>query len=207
MIFQELEYAMGYRHLVAVVACVAFAAGCGGQSPSSPSSSSSLATESAVMSAVSQAMSQAALAGRTTVDTNTITMPCSGGGSMVITLSPLPLGPAEGLRSSSRVEFRDCRNQTVTINGDPYLDSSIELSFSTPGGALSGNSTSTIRTTGGLRIDSNGVMGRVQFNCTTTVNITLVNGSSPQVSVSSSGTTTFEQPLGSTPVTRPCGPS
>ena len=65
----------------------------------------------------------------------------------------------------------------------------------------------TMRTTGGLRMNTNGVQGRVQFNCTTTVSISIVNGSSPQVSVSSSGTTTFEQPLGSTPVTRPCGPA
>ena len=197
---------MGSRHVIAVLVCLGLA-GCGGQSPSSPSSSSTLATESAVMSAVSQAMSQAALAGRTTVDTNSITVPCSGGGSMVITLSPLPQGPTEGLRLSSRTEFRDCRNQAVTLNGDPYLESSMDLSFSSPGGALSGNSTSTMRTTGGMRVNNNGVQGRVQFNCTTTVTITLVNGSSPQVSASASGTMTFEQPLGSTPVTRPCGPS
>ena len=201
---------MGCRHLVAALACVGLAAGCGGQSPSSPSSSqsSSSATQSAVMATVSQAMSQAALAGRTaTVDANTITVPCSGGGSMVITISPLPQVPSDVFKSSSRLEFRDCRNQNVTMNGDPYLDLSMELSFSTPGGALSGNSTSTIRTTGGVKINNNGVLGRAQFNCTTTVSITVVNGSSPQVSVSSTGTTTFEQPIGSTPVTRPCGPS
>ena len=201
---------MGCRHLAAALACLGLTAGCGGQSPSSPSASgsSSSATQSAVMSAVSQAMSQTALAGRTTtVDANTITLPCSGGGSMIITLSPLPQVPNEVFRSSSRLEFRDCRNQNVTMNGDPYLDMSIELSFSTPGGALSGNSTSTLRTTGGVRMNSNGVLGRAQFNCTTTVNITVVNGSTPQVSVSSTGTTTFEQPIGSTPVTRSCGPS
>ena len=201
---------MGCRNLCALLVGLSFATGCG-KSPSSPSSvsgTSSLAAESAVMSAVTQAMSQIALVGRTTGDTsNTFTFPCTGGGSIVMTMNPLPQQQGNVFRSSSRIEFRDCRNQTVTINGDPYLDTSIELSFSTPGGGTGGDSVSTLRTTGGLRINSNGVQGRVQFNCTTTVSITMANGSSPQVSVSSSGTTTFEQPLGSTPVVRPCGPA
>jgi hypothetical protein len=158
------------------------------------------------MSAMSQAMSQVALAGRTTGDApNTFTVPCAGGGAMVMTMNPLP-PQGNVFRSSSRIEFRECRNQTVTINGDPYLDTSIDLSFSSPGGLVSGDSVSTMRTTGGLRINSNGVQGRVQFNCTTTVSISMVNGSSPQISVSSSGTMTFEQPIGSTPVVRACGP-
>ena len=201
---------MGCRNLCALLVGLSFAAGCG-KSPSSPSTvsgPSSLASESAVMSAVTQAMSQIALVGRTTGDTpNTFTYPCAGGGSIVMTMNPLPPQQANVFRSSSRIEFRDCRNQAVTINGDPYLDTSIELSFFTPGGGTGGDSVSTLRTTGGLRTNSNGVQGRVQFNCTTTVSISMSNGSSPQVSVSSSGTTTFEQPLGSTPVVRPCGPA
>ena len=68
-------------------------------------------------------------------------------------------------RSSSRIEFRDCKNQTVTLNGDPYLETSAEHSFPTPSGT-GGDSISTIRTTGGMRIDTGGVQGRVQFNCT-----------------------------------------
>ncbi len=83
----------------------------------------------------------------------------------------------------------------------------MDVSFSGPAGGTGGDSVATMRTTGGMRINSNGVQGRVQFNCTTTVSISMSNGSSPQVSVSSSGTTTFEQPLGSTPVVRPCGPA
>jgi hypothetical protein len=51
------------------------------------------------------------------------------------------------------------------------------------------------------------VQGRVQFNCTTTTTISMSNGSTPQFSMSASGTITFEQPLGSTPVVRPCGPA
>ena len=202
---------MRRRNLWTVLAAASLAVGCGSSSPSSPSpasTSSSVAAESAVMSAMSQAMSQMALLGRTAGDIpNTFTIPCQGGGSMVMTLSPLPPQPGNIFRSSSRIEFRDCRNQTTTINGDPYLDTSIELVFSAPGAPGSGDSVSTMRTTGGLRMNSNGVQGRVQFNCTTTVTITLVNGSSPQVSVSATGTTTFEQPIGSTPVVRPCGPA
>jgi hypothetical protein len=38
------------------------------------------------------------------------------------------------------------------------------------------------------------------------VNVSSVNGST-QSSATWSGTTTFEQPLGSTPVVRPCGPA
>ena len=200
---------MSRRTLCALLVCLSLAAGCG-ESPSSPSSvssASSLAAESAVMSAMAQAMSQTALFGRTTGDTpNTFTMACPGGGSMVMTMSPLPQQPGNVLRTSSRIEFHDCRNQAVTINGDPYLDTSMEFSFSTPAGGT-GDSVSTMRTTGGMRVNSNGVQGRVQFNCTTTVSISMSSGSTPQISVSSSGTTTFEQPLGSTPVVRPCGPS
>jgi hypothetical protein len=201
---------MGCRNLCALLVGLSFAAGCG-KSPSSPSSvssTSSLAAESAVMSAMTQAMSQVALVGRTTGDAaNTFTSPCPGGGSIVMTMNPLPPQQANVFRSSSRIEFIDCRNQTVTINGDPYLDTSMDVSFSTPAGGTGGDSVATLRTTGGMRINSNGVQGRVQFNCTTTVSINLANASSPQVSVSSSGTTTFEQPLGSTPVVRPCGPA
>jgi len=201
---------MGHRNLCALLVGLSLVAGCD-KSPSSPSSvsgPSSLAAESAVMSAMGQAMNQVALVGRTTGDSaNTFTSPCPGGGSIVMTMSPLPQQPGGVFRSSSRVEFRDCKNQTVTINGDPYLDSSMDLSFSAPIGGTIGDSTSTLRTTGGLRIDSNGVQGRVQFNCTTTVSISMANGSSPVVSASSSGTTTFEQPIGSTPVVRPCGTS
>ena len=197
---------MGYRSLCAVfIGLVMFiAAGCG-KSPSSPSGPSSLASEAAVMSAMAQAMSQIALVGRTTAgSSNVVTVPCAGGGTMVMTISPLP-PQGNVFRSSSRAEFNDCRNQNVTINGDPYLDSSIEMSFT--GGVPTGESSSTLRTTGGMRISSNGVQGRVQFNCTTAVTISMSNGSQPQVSVSSSGTITFEQPLGSTPVVRPCGPA
>jgi hypothetical protein len=46
----------------------------------------------------------------------------------------------------------------------------------------------------------------VANECSRVLNLVMVNGS-PQISASSSGTITFEQPVGSTPVARPCGPS
>ena len=200
---------MACRNLCAVLIGLSFAAGCA-KSPSSPSSvagPSSLAAEPAVMSAMAQAMSQVALGGRTAGDTaNTFTSPCAGGGSIVMTMNPLPPQQPNVFRSSSRIEFHDCRNQAVTINGDPYLDTGMDLSFSVPTGGTGGDSVSTLRTTGGMRISSNGTQGRVQFNCTMTVSVHSVNGS-PQTSMTSSGTTTFEQPIGSTPVVRPCGPA
>ena len=197
---------MGYRNLFAILVSVSLAAGCGG-SPSSPSSvTSSQAAESAVMSAVTQAMSQVAIVAPTSGDTpTTLTVPCAGGGSIVITLGTLPPQQTNVYRSSSRIEFRDCKNQTATLNGDPYLETSAEHSFPTAGGT-GRDSISTLRTTGGMRFDSGGVQGRVQFNCTMNVSVHFASGS-PQVSSTSSGTMTFEQPLGSTPVVRPCGPA
>ena len=199
---------MGRRSLFAILVSVSVAAGCGG-SPSAPSSNSgtsSLAAESAVMSAMAQAMGQIAIIGPSAGDPpNTLTMPCASGGSIVIIIDPLPPQEKTVLRSSSRIEFRDCKNQTSTLNGDPYLQTSAEHSFPTPAGT-GGDSISTLRTTGGLRFDNSGVQGRVQFNCTMTVNVRSVNGQT-QSSATWTGTTTFEQPLGSTPVVRPCGPA
>ena len=83
---------MGYRSLCALLVGLSFAAGCGNSpsSPSSVSSTSSLAAEPSVMSAMTQAMSQVALGGRTIGDTpNTFTSPCQGGGSIVITMNPM----------------------------------------------------------------------------------------------------------------------
>ena|SRR6187402_887251 len=201
---------MGCRSLCALLVGLSLAAGCGksASSPSPISGTSSLAAESAVRSAMTQAMSQVAFVASSTANApNTFSSPCAGGGSIVMTMNPLPQQQGNVLRSSSRIEFRDCTNQAVTINGDPYLETSMDLTLATLGAGPSGDSMATMRTTGGVRINSNGVQGRVQFNCTTTVSISMANGSSPQISASSSGTTTFEQPIGSTPVVRPCGPA
>jgi len=198
---------MGCRTLF-VILVVSAAAACGG-SPSSPSpgaGSSNLAAEAAVISTMTTAMRQVAVVGPMTGDTlNTFTMPCTTSGSIVITVGGTLPREANMHRSSSRIEYRECRNQTVTINGDPYLETTGEHSFLTLG-APDSDSVSTIRMTGGLRFDNAGVQGRVQFNCTNTMTVRFVSGS-PQVSSTSTGTITFEQPLGSVPVARPCGPT
>jgi hypothetical protein len=196
---------MRSRYLFAVLVGVSLAAACGG-SPSSPSSSSTnsnLAAQTVVMSAMAQAMSQITVVSPS--GDNTFTMPCPGGGTIVTTFSMAPPSQGNVYRSTSRTEFRDCKNQTVTLNGDPYLETTAEHSFSSTGGPV-GDSTSTLTMTGGMRMDGNGVRGRAQFNCTTIASVHVVNGA-PQFSFTSSGTITFEQPIGSTPVTRPCGPS
>jgi hypothetical protein len=198
---------MGYRHLLATVVGVSLAVGCGGSpsSPSSTSGTSTLASQTAALAAMTQAMSQLAIAAPTTgLTPNGVTMPCPGGGSIVLTFTTASQQQTNVYRSTSRTEFQNCTTQTVTLNGDPYLETSAEHSFSTSGPG--GDSVSTMTTTGGLRMSSGGVTGRAQFNCTMIASVHVVNGT-PQVSVSSSGTITFEQPLGSTPVTRPCGPA
>lgn len=150
-------------------------------------------------------MSQVALAGLSpgTAPTS-FTISCAGGGSIVITLDPFTPGPTNVFRSSSRAEYRDCKNQSVTINGDPYLESSAEHVFASGPGS---DATSTMRTTGGLRMDANGVQGRVKFDCTMTSTFHLVPGSTTTSTPTWSGTMTIEQPIGSTPVVRPCGPA
>ena len=197
---------MGRRHLFAVLASAAVTAGCSG-SPASPSPGSTQATEAAVMSAMTQAMRQLSIVAPTGGGApHTFTMPCPGGGSIVMTFTTTPLQTQTNVfRSSSRMEYQECRNNMVTINGDPYLERTSEHSFPTIGNPT-GESSSTHRTTGGMRIDSGGVRGRAQFDCTMTANVRFVNGT-PQVSLTSSGTITLEQPLGSTPVVRPCGPA
>ena len=159
---------------------------------------------------MAQAMSQIALTARPIGDPpngfslNGFSVPCANGGSMVITLSSPVLQQGNSYRSSSRIEYRDCRNQSITINGDPYLETSSEHVFS--GSGVIGDSTSTIRTTGGMRFEGGGTTGRVRLDCTMNMTIRVVNGS-PQISSTATGTITVEQPLGSTPVVRPCGPS
>jgi hypothetical protein len=125
--------------------------------------------------------------------------------------SPVP--PADRttpstFRTTSRMEPRDCRYGTTTVNGDPYIQMSSEhvTTGSLVAGTISG-STSTMRTTGGLRFETNGVQGRAKYDCTDVLTITYPTtpGGSLQISRQSSGTVTWEQPLGS-PVVRPCGP-
>jgi hypothetical protein len=136
---------------------------------------------------------------------STITFSCSGGGS--VTMTPLTTGTpgsSGDFSITSRMQFNNCVSGAVTMNGDPYLDS--VLSFS---GSSSTTMTLTATTTGGVRFDANGQQGRMVDNCTTTMTIQgpITPGVTPPMTVSYSGTITWEQPLGSTPVTHACGPA
>jgi hypothetical protein len=113
------------------------------------------------------------------------------------------------LTLSSRMEFNDCQSQSVLIQGDPYLETTSEYAFDTvptsPTSALP-NGSSTTRMTGGLRITSNGVQGRLRYDCSHVMTWQVLNGV-PQFSTAASGTIVWEQPIGSEPRVRPCGPS
>jgi hypothetical protein len=105
------------------------------------------------------------------------------------------------------MEYSDCRSQSVTINGDPYLMMTGEHAFTPP--AVSGGQpsmTATLRTSGGLRFDAGGTPGRAQYDCTQVLSMQFGgNGTPTQPSVTSTGTITWEQPLGTIRVL-PCGP-
>jgi hypothetical protein len=68
--------------------------------------------------------------------------------------------------------------------------------------------TVTMRMTGGLRFDAGATQGRAQYDCTHVMSFQIGNATQPQPSmpsITSSGTMTWEQPLGTMTV-RPCGP-
>ena len=189
-------------------------AGCGSApaGPSSVSTSStstftvSAATQAAVSSTVTQSSLQVALLG-SIGPSNAITMPCPDSGSMTLAFTATP--PAFGAQtfvSTSRTEFNDCRSQAVLIQGDPYLETTSEHTAPAPSGGVLTSMTSTMKTTGGLRFTANGVQGRTQYNCQQVVTMQMVNGTL-QFQMTSSGSITWEQPVGSTPIVRPCGPS
>jgi hypothetical protein len=65
--------------------------------------------------------------------------------------------------------------------------------------------TVTMRMTGGLRFEAGATQGRAQYDCTQALSLQFVNGTPSQPSsITSSGTITWEQPLGTVTV-RPCG--
>jgi hypothetical protein len=191
-------------------------AGCGGQSPSAPSQSDpptpSGPGTSTTQSIVAAAMSQAVLNTAMTVSLNgpsrTISFPCANGGSMSMTFdTPTGIVTSGPLTTSSRIEFTDCRNQTVTINGDPaiLMEGTYTFGTATGTGTLPSSMISTTRMTGGLRFDAAGVAGRARYDCTTTMSMQIdSNGTPARPTVTSTGTITWEQPLG-TVAAMPCG--
>ena len=193
----------------ACLAVLGLLAGCGGQGPSSPTPlnpSGNLLTTSSLVAA---AVNQGAAATATTVSpdglSRSTTIPCASGGSMSITITTPAGGVGSGtVTTSSRLEFNECRNQTVTINGDPAIMMDGTYAFTTVDGVLS-TMTATTRMTGGVRYDTAGVPGRARYDCSTTMNVQFNNGAPSQPSIASTGTITWEQPLGTVTV-RPCGP-
>ena len=136
----------------------------------------------------------------------TATFPCKDGGSMsMIFTSPTGAVLSGTFTSSSRIEFTECRSQSVTINGDPAILMDGTYTFGTATGSAPSSLTATTRMTGGLRFDGAGTPGRARYDCTMTISIQIgSNGTPAQQTNTASGTITWEQPLG-TVVVRPCG--
>jgi hypothetical protein len=202
---------MRAHRLLASLILAGLAAGCGGSSPSAPSTLtpptnvSPAATQGIVAAALSQATSAIVSASPDGLS-RVITYNCPGGGSMTMTVNfTTPVGPAGTMTTSTRTEFNDCRSQTVTMNGDPYLMITGEHVFVRGGDGLTSGVTATIRMTGGLRFDVGGIQGRARYDCTQVMSVQIINGTPSQPSITSSGTITWEQPLGSVAV-GPCGP-
>jgi hypothetical protein len=127
--------------------------------------------------------------------------------TMTMTFNVTPTAPSGTVTSSSRTEFSDCRSESVTIHGDPYLMLTGETVIVRAADGLTSSMTVTMRQTGGLRFEAGATQGRAQYDCTHVMSLQFVNGtpSQPSMSITSSGTMTWEQPLG-TVIVRPCGP-
>lgn len=92
------------------------------------------------------------------------------------------------------------------MNGDPALLMEGTYTFGTPTGTGASAMTATTRMTGGVRFDNAGVAGRARYDCTMTMSMQIGSDGTPALPViTSSGTMTWEQPLG-TVVVHSCGP-
>ena len=81
-----------------------------------------LHAQSIVAATVSQAAMNTAMTVSPDGLSRTITFPCADGGSMSMTFTSTTGAVLSGtFTSSSRIEFTECRTQTVTINGDPAI--------------------------------------------------------------------------------------
>jgi hypothetical protein len=185
------------------------AAGCGGTSPSGPSTVTPPSLSPAVTQTIVGALTQAAsMLISTTPDglSRVVTYSCPAGGSMTMTIDlATPPAPSGGVTTSTRTEFNDCRSQTVTINGDPYLTMTGEHAFVRDADGRMTSMTATIRQAGGVRFDAGATQGRARYDCTQVMSMQIVNGTPSVLSMTSAGTITWEQPLGTVTV-RPCGP-
>ena len=162
-------------------------------------------TQSIVAATVSRAAMNTAMTVSADGLSRTITFPCADGGSMSMTFTSTTGGVLSGtFRSSSRIEYIECRVQTVTINGDPAMLMDGAYTFGRDAGNALSSMTATTRMTGGLRFDTAGTPGRARYDCTLTISMQIDNGIPAQPTITSSGTMTWEQPLGTVAV-HPCG--
>ena len=135
-------------------------AGCGGQGPSAPSqlkpSTPSEPGAPTTQSIVAATVGQAAMNTATTVSPDGLsrTIPCADGGSMSTTIASAGAVLSGPLSTSSRIEFSECRKQTVTINGDLAILMDGTYTFGTGSGSVPTSMTSTTRMTGGLQFDA-----------------------------------------------------
>jgi hypothetical protein len=197
----------------AFVIAIGLLAGCGGHGPSAPSSlipptpsgPGTSTTQSIVGAAVSQAAMNTAVTVSPDGSSRTITSPCADGGSMSVIQTSAGAATSGTFTTSSRLEFTECRVQTVTMNGEPaiLLDGTYTIERTTSG-ALSSVS-GTTRMTGGLRFDAGSSSGRARYDCTMRISMQIGSDGTPMPpTFTSSGTYTWEQPLGTVTV-HSCG--
>ena len=196
---------------IAPLILAGLAAGCGGSSPSAPSTvtpptSLSPATTQGIIGATLTQATSALVSASSDGLSRVMTYTCPGGGSMTMTMT-FNVTPTSGtVTSSSRTEFNACRSESVTIHGDPYLMMTGETVVVRGADPLTSSTTVTMRMTGGLRFEAGATQGRAQYDCTHVMSFQIGNGApTHQPSITSSGTMTWEQPLGTVTV-RPCGP-
>ena len=129
---------------------------------------------------------------------NAIQVPCPTSGTATATLQSLtPTTRADGTSQLSVVEqlgFTDCVSNGVSMQGNPSMTLTSQFSFGPSGMVYP----VVLDMTGGILFTENSVQGTLQFNCTMTV---------PQAPATATmtGTLTVAYPIGSTPLTIPCG--
>ena len=160
---------MRAHRFIAPLILAGLAAGCGGSSPSAPSTvtpptSVSPATTQGIIGATLTQATSVLVSATSDGLSRVITYTCPSGGSitMTMTFNLTPTAPSGTVTSSSRTEFNDCRSESVTIHGDPYLMMTGETVV-VRGADLTSSMTVTMRMTGGLRFEAGATQGRAQY--------------------------------------------
>jgi len=190
------------------------------RSPTSPTAPATVSidstTQAAVTATVGQVLSQTAASGSTVTlslpPPPVISTPCPSGGSITTTFAlPEPIGdrasgsPLTSFTLTSRTDFNDCRSQNVTMRGDPALVHSSKFETSGTGPGTPTSMTATMQTKEAIVAVSNGVESRVRYDCSSVMVLQIGSTSLPQIA--STGTITWESPLGTVVRTTGCGPA